>query len=539
MTQVFDDSSVQAVLQPIAEEGVDQQEHQLALWLIRDQFDVSAPESYEFVELGQRVFEDVVLDGAFAVAYRDVVSPVYLVVGRQAAHLAARVERLVAALRAEEEPERQLSLRNLRLRSALELARTREVELQRVVVVVCTADLTPAAKRKIKEAADGYAAVRVFDARLIVELARAEREPTRARPNVTIAAPATEVLDLPLASGRGLLVAIDAAAVAEWPGIEDRSLFDLNVRTSLGVNKVRRSLEASLTDSEAAGDFIAYHNGITAICTRFEVSDSSIDVEGLSVVNGAQTVSAIFANRDRLAHGIRLVLKLIEASSDSDLASLIAVRSNTQNPVTSRNLRALDDVQQRLRRELRSHGYAYLTRPADRPLSGEVVINNDDVAQLLCSMYVRRPAVAVKRQVLFDNANYRDVFPEDLPADRVIFAFETRQVVESLRDEVPTPFGRAWALTALTLFYMTAEALRSTRQGSQVLDDPSMLNRHEYQSFVRPYALSALHALGAYAGGVSDDDDDFKVAFKQTRTLADLGNQAAKTHRGLSREAEG
>ena len=55
------------------------------------------------------------------------------------------------------------------------------------------------------------------------------------------------------------------------PGIKDGSLFQKNVRQSLGINNtVNKKIKKTINDPNKCGDFFFFHNGITAICNKIE-----------------------------------------------------------------------------------------------------------------------------------------------------------------------------------------------------------------------------------------------------------------------------
>ena len=87
------------------------------------------------------------------------------------------------------------------------------------------------------------------------------------------------------------------------PGITDGRLFRKNVRQSLGPNnKVNKALRATV-NGERVKDFFYYHNGVTAICNRAQYNSEkgTLSIEGLSVVNGCQSLSTIFSVSERFA----------------------------------------------------------------------------------------------------------------------------------------------------------------------------------------------------------------------------------------------
>ncbi len=438
--------SVKRVLAGIEREGVESEREQLLLWVVRNQFGIGVEDSYSSILSQREIFPGVEVDAVVVTTRRDLVSPIYVLFDDSGAGLRARATSLLDALRTTDAPEAQLAKANSQLRTLFEPATDRRVvgDVSRLVLCVSPSDITGRIRTNLNQLTSDVAEIEVVDKRFLDALAEADAAPTAAMPLVSLDVDPSTILPLGMRRTEAVITPISAEQIAGWDGIADRRLFDLNVRYALGLNRVRRSLDSALRDPDSADEFIAFHNGITATCSDFRVTSTGLEIEGLSVVNGAQTVVAIFANANagHLAPGIRVLLKLVKASPESELANNIAVRSNTQNPVTSRNLRALDDVQARLQAELGDLGYAFTRRPNDQEPSGRRVIRNDDAAQWLCSIYARKPALAVKRQVLFEEPLYGEVFPSDLDAARVVFASMLRQQVEKRRGEVPEEYQR-------------------------------------------------------------------------------------------------
>ncbi|SJN43969.1 Possible abortive infection phage resistance protein [Microbacterium esteraromaticum] len=534
--------ALRAILAPIDAEGVETVREQLVLWLIRSRYEIGDADSYASILSDRELFPGTEVDAVLVTTRRDIITPVYVLFAEDDSELSRRVAVLADALRAETAPEARLAKANSQLRSLFEPATDRRItaDVSRLILGICRSNVRAAEKKKMLASASGIADVDIIDENFIVALAEADTKPTASMPEVLIAVDRDAILGLGVPGTEALIAPVPASQVAEWPGIADRTLFDLNVRFGLGLNRVRRSLDEALQDTEAAEHFIAYHNGITAVCSDFDVTDSGIRIAGLSVVNGAQTVVAINANREKLAPGLRVLFKLVKADPDSELAKNIAIRSNTQNPVTSRNLRALDEVQARLQADLGKLGYVYTRRPSDQPAAGQV-IRNDDVAQLLCSIYVRKPAIAVKRQVLFENPTYSEIFPSDIDATRVIFATLIREEVENHKSEVPEEYQKAWALTALTLVNMTSEAMRDDPRAARALSEPgdAIKDPLQAQADIAPFVQAACSVLHKRAATLAEKQlpDEFKVAFKQTRTLGELALETSKEYRNAQRSA--
>lgn len=522
-------------LEAVESEGVEAFKDRLLLWFIRNQYGLGAEDSYanvfsEPVSLGDE--PETAVDGVIVLEGRDLVTPIYVIYAEDPSSLAGRVNSVGKLLSDEQFSETRLARRSSRLRSVFEAAlSTGAIEISRTIVAVCPQSLAPAARTRLRNKFTPLGAtVELYDLSFLSGIAAADSSAMVRDRQIALKFDTDQILKLQIGQSDGIVVPIRAVDIAEWPGIEDRSLFDLNVRHALGMNRVRRSLDGALSRDESPDEFIAYHNGITAVCEHFELTPEGADTRGLSVVNGAQSVVAINANGGRVHPKVQLLLKLVEASPDSTLARNIAIRSNTQNPVTSRNLRALDPVQERLRAEVAELGFLYLVRPDQDAPAGDKVIRNDDVAQLLCSIYSRKPALAVKKQVLFEAPQYQEVFSDRLNGARVVLAHGLRQVVESVKDEVPGLYLKAWSLTALTLVWMTAEAMRTSNVSEEILDNPDLAVRNyaELKARVAPFARAACRALRQRAAEPRRaGSDDFKVEFKHTRVLMELGESAA------------
>lgn len=86
------------------------------------------------------------------------------------------------------------------------------------------------------------------------------------------------------------VAAVAASDLVAWGGIDDRTLFELNVRRELRPNKVSRQLDGAIERLADHENFLAYHNGITVVCESFTVDEEALIIKNPSVVNGAQSV---------------------------------------------------------------------------------------------------------------------------------------------------------------------------------------------------------------------------------------------------------
>jgi hypothetical protein len=155
---------------------------------------------------------------------------------------------------------------------------------------------------------------------------------------------------------------LDGPTIAEWYSAHGGRLFDQNLRKALGTTAVNSGLVKTLNDEPQ--NFWYFNNGITALCERVNKTlrggsnhvNGDFRIEGLSIVNGAQTVSSIAAahkeNPDAVA-GVMVWVRLISLEGVPDgFAAEVTRTTNTQNAVEGRDFLSLDPEQERLRMDM-------------------------------------------------------------------------------------------------------------------------------------------------------------------------------------------
>ena len=96
-----------------------------------------------------------------------------------------------------------------------------------------------------------------------------------------------------------VMAAVPLRDCIKLPGIKDGTLFQKNVRQSLGLNnRVNQGIKSTIFKSSQ--DFFFYHNGITAICSKMKVTDGGLEARGLSVVNGCQSLNTILSCSEKV-----------------------------------------------------------------------------------------------------------------------------------------------------------------------------------------------------------------------------------------------
>jgi len=214
----------------------------------------------------------------------------------------------------------------------------------------------------------------------------------------------------------------------------DYTLFNMNVRGFLGLdNPVNKEIFRTAASSDNV-NFASLNNGITIVGSQCKVNKTGSDmpkigIKRLSIVNGAQTCSAIFdAIKDYYPDISKFeklsVLFRVFETEDPDLISRIAVSTNNQSRINPRDLRANDDIQKRLERELRSYGISYRRKRGFQPEGSEEGKHLDALkaGQILLS-YVHHDPVKAKRD---SDAIFTDLYA------KVFGGADVAQLVEAL-----------------------------------------------------------------------------------------------------------
>ncbi len=192
------------------------------------------------------------------------------------------------------------------------------------------------------------------------------------------------------------------------PGIKDGTLFQKNVRQSLGLNnRVNKGIKNTIYGSDS-GDFFFRHNGITAICKKAEVADGTLTVRGINVVNGCQSLNTMLSCSERVKQldDAYVMFRFYEIP-ERERADGISMCTNSQSAVKPRDLRSNDRRVLAIKRAYEQKypsGYFITKRgeeaPADRDKS--FVVDLLDMGKYLMAWHSQRPNVSYSENKIFD-----------------------------------------------------------------------------------------------------------------------------------------
>jgi len=271
-----------------------------------------------------------------------------------------------------------------------------------------------------------------------------------------------------------------------------KALYAKNIRVFLGqTTEVNRSIRDTLATKPA--DFMYLNNGVTALCEQIDPksgtrAEKKFKVSGLSVINGAQTIasSARFVAENARADisAASVMVTLIKSDADEAFGKAVTRARNHQNPVLLANFAALDDQQERLRRELAylNIHYAYKAEGPDNAQDASR-IRIDEAAQALALLLPDpRYVVWLKKEPaqLLDteSAAYQSLFGGGLTGIQLANAVRTLRYVQR---RMVTEASAANGLERLTykhgvyaLGFIMAKQVKQVIAGAKLIDETKL-----------------------------------------------------------------
>jgi hypothetical protein len=226
--------------------------------------------------------------------------------------------------------------------------------------------------------------------------------------NYTLELADSQYMKMNVAGTDVVIAAIPLKEAVKIKGIKDGSLFQKNVRQSLGSsNAVNKRIKSTILGGKHS-DFFFFHNGITAICNKMELAETSLCLTGLSVVNGCQSLTTIHNCSETVKkQDDSFVLFRFYEIPQRDRADMISINTNSQSAVKPRDLRSNDKRVLLLKKQFEqrySNGYFITKRGEQAPASKDknYIIDLSDFGKYLIAWYSQRPNISYGETKIFD-----------------------------------------------------------------------------------------------------------------------------------------
>lgn len=205
-----------------------------------------------------------------------------------------------------------------------------------------------------------------------------------------------------------LIVALPLKECIKFPGIKDGTLFQKNVRQSLGSsNAVNKGIRSSILGDKRS-DFFFFHNGVTALCNKMQMDGDTLSLSGLSIVNGCQSLNTILSCSETVKKvDDAFILFRFYEIPQRDRADKISIYTNSQSAVKARDLRSNDKRVLAIKKayELKYPSGYFITKrgeiaPAER--NKNHVIDLSSFAKNLVAWQTLRPNLSYGETKIFD-----------------------------------------------------------------------------------------------------------------------------------------
>ncbi len=223
------------------------------------------------------------------------------------------------------------------------------------------------------------------------------------------------------------------------------SLYHSNFRFLLTRGGVARpKIEKTIASPTERVNFWRYNNGITISCdTVKESSPGKYEIKELQVVNGLQTIEALFDNKGDWVNDVSVLVRMIPTQRSGsttedeahELEEHIAEYSNSQTPIRPRDLRSNDAVQFAIERIMSEvYGLKYIRKVGEEPrLRGRPSrdrVDNEEAAQAaLAFWYGLSYEAKGKRKLIFEREGsatpgyYDKIFTVDTTAEYLLLPY--------------------------------------------------------------------------------------------------------------------
>lgn len=214
------------------------------------------------------------------------------------------------------------------------------------------------------------------------------------------------------------------------------SIFDENIRLYEKNTKVNSLINRTASSTDQSDMFYFYNNGIVFICDKTVNStvSNSIKLEGVSVVNGCQTLNVLYDlyTKGKLKSDVCVLMRIIQIK-DYDERMKITEYLNSQTPIKDSYFIANHISVRNLQQEMEQKG-VFLERQFNeyeyKKIRNETVKFNDVVRlekaiQCYVGYWMDEYAAMAKsgKSSLFDK-NKIDTILSDINADKVLIAIE-------------------------------------------------------------------------------------------------------------------
>lgn len=238
---------------------------------------------------------------------------------------------------------------------------------------------------------------------------------------------------------------VNAKLLIEGIKSDIKNIFDENIRLVEEKSHVNTNIKKTAISDESI-NFFCYNNGITLICedARNSLPSNTIKLEGVSIINGCQTVNSLYEvyQEGSLKENVDLLVRIIK-TSDYEQRAKITEYLNTQTPVKESYFISNHTVIRDLQTKLLDKGYflerqigevTYKRRFGDSNLAKDkVILKLEDAIQAYVGYYEDKFAATAKsnKGELFSKEIIEEILAS-ISVEKVIYSYNLYQAIQEV-----------------------------------------------------------------------------------------------------------
>jgi hypothetical protein len=228
---------------------------------------------------------------------------------------------------------------------------------------------------------------------------------------------------------KAVVCTVSGQEIARLASLEPKdAIFDTNLRDHLGLGgRVNGNILAACQKEEEAKTFWLKNNGITMVCSHFDVikdpDDPVVKVKNVQIINGCQTSVTLreAAKEGKLSQDVRVLAKIYQLQ-DAALISKIVLATNNQNSIVSRDLYSNDECQSLIQQAVGSKlGMFYERKRGEARSKGRSrseTIDSEKAGQAYLAIKKKLPTVSrAQKYRIYESDLYDDVFKYGSPLE--------------------------------------------------------------------------------------------------------------------------
>ncbi len=202
----------------------------------------------------------------------------------------------------------------------------------------------------------------------------------------------------------------------------ERMLLNRNVRYLIKNSNVNKDIKQSFIEDPIR--FCYLNNGLTIVCNNYTVSPTGHTSTKLtfvkpSIINGGQTIATLYylftAKYEEYKEQFEKAKILVRFyKSPIEYSIKIAKATNSQNPISTVDLRANDNAQEIAKKHLAQFGVGLITKIGEEITFFDDTITNEYILQIYAALYFNDPAKAKTSKAAIFKKYYDDVFNDSI-----------------------------------------------------------------------------------------------------------------------------